>query len=188
MVEDIQDLLAVLPGVKAVLRLKKEHIPDILSAESRYASAQVVKVSNLGMHQVLERELVFLVLKNHTFRRPPLPTVYLVEDAETEAGLNVVGEEYFKDTADYQENHRILDNGMVLFPDRISTEPRREAYFLLPPIPFPELEESTLAGRLENIMSVSPSVITDDLVRRLYDLPKGTEYATLFVGADTSHG
>ncbi len=202
MVEEIKELLSGIPGVISVNLLREEDVETVHSAEAEYEKLHVVRVSNLGLHVVLQRDLVFILLKDSSFRKPPVSTLYMVEEMSPEEAkvydfpehliqvndqyFKVVGEEIMYKDKPYQEKTTYFNDDFVLFPNRRKGRQGVPAYFLIPPIPFPELEEIKDTYSINSIMSVSPCTITDTKLRELYQLPPDTEYATILVGFDSA--
>lgn len=200
MVEEIKDLLSGLSGVVAVKLLKDEHTQAIHAAEEEYEKLHVVRVSNLGLHVVLQRDLVFILLKDSSFRKPPVSTLYMVEELSPEEAksyqvpdhliqvqeqyFKVVGEEIMYKEKAYQEKTTYFNDDFVLFPHRRQGRQGVPAYFLIPPIPFPELEEVKEDMMIDSIISVSPCTITDTKLRDLYNLSGDTKYATILIGCN----
>ena len=69
----------------------------------------------------------------------------------------------------------------MIFPER-----RRRAdvpcLFLLPPIAFPELEKEAAVLGVCDIISISPSLAADDLLRESFGFPPTNDLATLLIG------
>jgi hypothetical protein len=215
MIKEVQDLLLSLPGIIDVAPLDREDVPAILEAEAANEEVQLVKLVNLGLMEIALREYIFVFIKDEGFRRPPCPTIYMVEDVSepgTQTSVlsdsrhgslwasgestpeylhiggrqyHIVGEEVMDKEMRYKEKHVFFQEGFVLFPERRKNTRRVPAYFLIPPVPFPELEEKRdLPAR--NIMSVSPSTHCDVILRRKYNFTGKPEYATILVGFDTA--
>lgn len=198
MIERVINLIANLPGVHGIKKIHDEHISSIIETESIHQKNQMVQLLNIGIESLLKRDLVFVFIKDTTFRPPPRPTVYLVEeiDGETETAeaparsldfegkqYLIVGEEVLDPESEYEEKHAFFGSGFVLFPDR-RKGPKKPAYFMIPPIDFIELEEIKDELGIENIMSTSPSNITDDYLREAFGFPTDPDLATILVGFD----
>lgn len=197
MIQRIHDLLSSLPGVVDTAVLRPEDIPQIKATEESNQKNHLVPLRNLGMQEVMERNTVFVILKDRTFRPPPSPTVYMVEEVENEDLLKeeslevagrtyrIVGEEVMDQMKAYSEKHVFFEHDFVLFPDRRRNRRNVPAFLVIPPIPFPELEKKKDKFSIKNIMSVSPSTRSDEFVRSAYNLSKLTDYATVLIGWDT---
>jgi len=74
-----------------------------------------------------------------------------------------------------------VDDSFVIFPDRRSG-PAVPCFFLLPPLPFPELESRAAGLGIRDIISVSPSLAADAYVRDLFDFPPTNVLATILIG------
>jgi hypothetical protein len=101
---------------------------------------------------------------------------------------HVVGEEVMGQGKEYNEKVLNFQKSFVLFQDRRKNSKSVPAYFLIPPVPFPELEEKRDYFSIEHIMSISPSTPADDCIRSLYNLSMKPEYASILVGFDTRAG
>ncbi|MGO9309414.1 MAG: hypothetical protein ACLQDL_10370 [Spirochaetia bacterium] len=193
----ILDLLESIPGVHRVGRLSDEQRRRAIALEARHERSSVIPVRNLGVRLLADRHVCCALLKDSTFRAPRVPTVYLVEeDAPDEcahvldvAGRRyaVVGEEVLEGRAPSAETTIPLEKSFVIFPER-----RRGAdipcLFLLPPIAFPELEKDAAALGISDIVSVSPSLATDALLRDAFGFPPTNDLATLLVGFNIDQG
>ena len=201
MVREIEEFLSAIPGVIDTAVLEKHDIPAVIEAEEANEDNQLVKLVNLGVRQVVGREHIVVFVKDERFRKPPCPTIYMVEEAEKPKGniqnstdyievdgnyYYIVGEEVIDKNKQFDEKHVFFEESFVLFPKRRENRQQVPAYFLIPPVSFPELEEKKESLGITNIMSVSPSTKCDDYIRNRYDLPKRREFATILIGFDTN--
>jgi hypothetical protein len=76
----------------------------------------------------------------------------------------------------------------VLFPERRLGRRHVPAFLVIPPIPFPELEEVKDVFGIDSIMSVSPSTRADEYLRGAYGFSMLPSYATILVGWDAPAG
>ncbi len=99
----------------------------------------------------------------------------------------VVGEEVLEGHAPYRETTISLEKSFVIFPER-----RRgtdvPCFFLLPPIAFPELEKEAAHLGIRDIVSVSPSLATDGLLRDAFGFPPTNDLATILIGFNFDRG
>jgi hypothetical protein len=192
-VQRILKCLASIPGVISAVRLSDEQRLEAVEQESRLERASDIPVRNVGMRLIAERRECFALLKDSTFRSPRAPTVYLVEE---DAPINsahilvvdgrcyaVVGEEVCNGRGPYSEAAVPLDDSFVIFPERRQS-PDTPCVFLLPPIPFPELEKEAPRLGICDIVSVSPSLAVDTLIRSSFGFPLTNELATLLIGCN----
>jgi len=148
-------------------------------------------VKNLGVALLAARNASFVLLKDGGFRSPKVPTVFLVEEGAREdaahvivvegARYAVVGEEVIDGRAPYDEAVIPIDRSFVIFPDRRSG-PDIPCTFILPPIPFPELEREKGSLGISGIISISPSLPTDTFLREQCGFPPTNALATLLIG------
>ena len=205
MLQDIQNLLSSLPGVIDSAYVRPDDVGRIHKAEDTNQKVHLVPLKNLGIQVLLERQHVFAILKDTTFRPPPGPTIYMVEeelssDADGASDellssemylrtdgrvFRIIGEEVLDKKKEYFENHMFFENDFVLFPDRRKNRQNIPALLVLPPIPFPELESEKEKYSIENIMSISPGTQCDDFIREAYNFSKNPEYATILIGLDS---
>ena len=196
--------MSSLPGIIDSAYVRPEDIPGIKAADAFNKKEHLVPLKNLGIQTVVERDTICVILKDSSFRPPPFPTIYMVEeqlqDAEGEAQCEtlspkmllqvagrkyrIVGEEVLDKKKGYSENHMFFESDFVLFPDRRKNRQNVPAFFLLPPIPFPELEKEKDKLSIANIMSISPSTQGDEFLRSAYNFSKNPEYATILIGWD----
>jgi hypothetical protein len=191
----VERLLAGLPGIVGVKAVGREVLERVLAEESRYERSAFLPLRNEGVREALAREAAVALLKDHNFRQPPAPTVYLVErleEASPAAGAiletggaryRVLGEEVMAGARPYSEKTLFLADSFVIFPERRS-DPRTPSFFLMPPLGFAELEERQRELGIRRVLSISPSSQSDVLLRQACAFAPGGEYATLLVGFD----
>ena len=189
----ILHFLSSLPGVIDSAEILRKDVSVLTEIEEASGLGPLVTVKNLGVQVVLERDRLAVILKDSSFRPPPCPTIYLVEESKgsnlppveslhiSGASYRIIGEEVMGTGRDYAEKHMFIDDGLVLFPERRENK-RVPAFFILPPIPFPELENEKSSFAIENIVSVSPSTQGDEFLRSSCNFSKAPEYATILIG------
>jgi len=189
----VERILRDIAGVMDTARLNAEQKNKVVELESRNESGLPLPCRNLGVTLMAERDACFVLLKTAGFRAPVAPSLYLVEEgaqpgsnhALTVAGkqYTVVGEELTGSLEEYAEPVVSLDGSFVMFPGR-----RRNSavpcYFLLPPLPFPELDEMSAELGLRDVMSISPSLVSDGFLRETFRFSSSNTLATLLVGFD----
>jgi hypothetical protein len=144
-----------------------------------------------------DRGACFALLKDRSFRSPGVPTVYLVEEEAPEGCAHVlsvdgrryavVGEEVMHGREAYSETIIPLESSFVIFPER-RRGPGVPCVFLLPPIAFPELEKAAETLGIRDVVSISPSLATDALLRESFGFPPTNELATLLIGCNIGAG
>ena len=143
-----------------------------------------------------QRVMCLVLLKTADFRAPKAPSVYLVEEKGVAAddisdhvlvvagqAYTIVGEELTKSLEEYSEPTIPLEGSFVIFPARRS-EPAVPCFFLLPPLPFPELDAVREQLGICEVSSISPSLAADAYLREVFDFPLSNSFATLLVGFD----
>ena len=195
----IEGLLAGLPGIVGAKLVSRDVLERVAAEEGRYEKSAFLPLKNEGVRQMMERQAAVAVLKDHHFREPPAPTVYLVESAEgagpggvARAGqvleadgerYRVLGEEVLASRRPYAEKTLFLADSFVLFPERRAS-PARPSFFLIPPLGFPELERRQEELGVCRVISISPSSQSDLILREACGFPVDTSLATLLVAFD----
>lgn len=134
-------------------------------------------VENRGVAEVLRRDHVLCLFKDRLFRPPPEPTVLLVDEGGTVIGREVLpGSEPLPDGMTRVVH---LGKSFVLFPGRAT---RGRPRFVLPPVPFPELDG---VPGVHRVVSASPDARQDECLRERFRIPAKTDVASVLVGFDT---
>ena len=189
---DAAAYLGGLPGVRSAAPLRAADLVAVLHAEESYERGAALPVLNLGVRHGLQRAHVVAILKDRSFRRPPSPTLYLVEDGESPESeslridgsvFHVLGEELIPGDRDVAPGAVSISDTFYIYPERRS-DPARPSRFLLPPVPFPELEAARWRDRIRSVVSASPSPLADAALRGICGFPEDPELATLLVGFD----
>lgn len=135
-------------------------------------------VDNIGFKEALKREKAICIIKDPRFRPPPEPTVVLkCTDGQ------ILGVEVFPDTQDRyigKDNCLMVSDGFVVFLDVIPSDGSTEA-FVMPPIPFPELNQS---NGCKNVISCSPAPTSDKMIREYVGLADDAKLASIIVAFD----
>jgi hypothetical protein len=193
----ISDFLRKLTGVMEVERIADEARRKIGEFEIRYERSAFLPILNVGVREVLARDEVWVILKDRHFRKPPRPSVYMVEEVKeknppkeqilTVGGrtFRILGEEVMEEGSELPADARPLGEGFVFFPPRRS-DPKLPCFFLVPPIPFGELDEEGDRLSIARVVSVSPSTLTDQFIRDALGFPQDDEYATVLIGFDNT--
>jgi hypothetical protein len=195
----VAETLRNIRGVDRVAALTADQKRKVVELESLHERVLSLPVRNLGLELMGKKEVCFALLKTTAFRAPQAPTVYMVEEgvvadqpAVERAGhaftvggkrYTIVGEEVMDGLEKYSEPIISLGTSFVMFPGRRSG-PRVPCFFLLPPLPFPELERVSGELGLREIISVSPSLVSDAFLREAFGFSPSNSLATLLVGFD----
>lgn len=194
--DNIKEYLSHLDGIINTTRITGNLKDKIIRNEKRYERTCAVPVINLAVSSVLNNDNVYVILKDETFRKPENPTFFLVQDAETpedNPGLDdcmrhytILGEEFMGQEIDGKEKKLSLGDTLVLHKNKKRNK-AKASFFVLPPLGFPELEcVSTLFG-ITDILSASPSPLSDDLLRTAHGLRKDKKYATLLISFNSEY-
>ena len=192
MLEEIIHLLRCIEGIVAAEPLSSTDMRKILKIEGAYEQFIFLPLKNLGMETTAKRDQVIVLLKDPSFRKPPAPTVYMVEEeGENPADghvlhieqkhYRIIGEEILDSKQQYAERIMSLGDSFVLYPERRGSK-ITPAFFLVPPLPFPELDERQEHFKIKDIVSVSPSSLVDSYLRESFGFTKETTFATLLIG------
>jgi hypothetical protein len=192
-VERILRILGALPGVHRAVLLSDAERRRAVELEERHEMSSVIPIRNLGVRNLGERDTCFALLKDTTFRSPKVPTVFLVEEDAPDDSPHalavdgrryaVVGEEVVEGTPGHREPTIPLERSFVIFPARRSG-PRVSCLFVLPPVRFPELEREAPRLGISDVVSISPSLAADGLLRDALGFPPTNDLATLLIGCN----
>jgi hypothetical protein len=191
----VTEILRKLPGVVGVALLDDEQRRAAVRREAQYGGSAALAIRNLGVELLGARESCFALLKDGAFRPPKVPTVYLVEAGAAPGAkqvievegtrYTVVGEEIIDGAPRPGEPSLAIESSFVIFPARRS-RPDVPCTFILPPIPFPELEAEKASLGIDNIISISPCLAADNYVRECFGFPPTNDLATLLIGFNTT--
>lgn len=171
------EIVRGLKGVKHAFYLDAPILQFLKEEEAKVRGSANIPVRNDGFFEALKRDKVICIVKS-TFRPPPEPTVIL----EGGDGKRL-GEEVFPWTYDNYANRKdvvFMDDSFVLFPNVKSTGGE---YFIMPPVSFPELNES---NGCYDVISCSPAPTCDAAIRKYAGLPEDTKLASILVAFNTS--
>lgn len=191
-IKTIEGILRGLAGVREVRRLDGAAREKLLRVESEFESASAIPIRNVGVACAARREETLVVLKDVRFRPPATPTVYMVEELDgsmpgphelwvEQRRYRVIGEEIIGDPRRYGVEAIFLADTFAMFPER-RTGRQVPCLFILPPLPFPELEARGPELGIVDVVSISPSIAADECLRELYGFPRTNDLATLLVG------
>jgi hypothetical protein len=192
--KDIKKLLSDLKGVISVSQIKDKNRDKIIKLEKNYEKNGVVGLQNSGMRMVFQSDIVYAILKDTSFRPPPGSTVFMVEDHEignkttdhilevNSKKYNIIGEELINRKPPEDEKYMFISDDFILYPERRKGKAKNPAFFLIPALGFSELEAVKDIYKIKNIISVSPSTMSDDLIRKLCIFSPRNDYATILIG------
>ncbi len=171
--------LEIIRGLRGVIHafyLDKEILSELEKEEAKVRAMGNIEVDNQGFKQALGRDSVICIVKDPRFRPPPEPTVILVSGEG-----NIIGEEVFPFTASkYTSRDDVvwLSDGFVLFP---TVQASGGEQFVMPPVSFPELNES---NGCKNVISCSPAPTSDLMIKKHYGLVDNPKLASVLVAFD----
>ena len=177
--EDVTNIITGLRGVLDVQLLSKKNKDNLLKIEA-IRKDDIIPVINEGLNECLNREFCLVMFKTSEFRIPPEPTVILKTDAGRILGQEIISTE---DRENYlgHDNVIFLSNNFILFkPENIGRrEIKEKQQFVLPPIPFPELDG---INEIFDVVSGTPSTKGDEYIKNNYGYPQDPKIATILIG------
>lgn len=178
-VEDTVNIIKSLKGVLGVQLISKEDKEALLKIES-FHDDDLIPVINEGLEECLNREFCLVMFKTAEFRIPPEPTVILKTDTGRILGHELVSND---DHENYTTRNDIifLSNNFILFKQEksINRNVIEKQQFILPPIPFPELDD---VEEIVDIVSGTPSTMGDEYIKNSFGYPQDPKIATVLIG------
>lgn len=176
------DPLTIIKGLRGVIDafyLGEDILQKVKREEMTVTASGNVPVINEGFNQALMHEKIICIVKDPRFRLPPSATVEL----RSSKGL-LMGTEVFPETAgEYRDKDNViwLSDGFVVFTDRLPG-PDEKQYFIMPPVAFPELNES---NGCYDVISCSPAPTCDTMIRKWHGMEDNGRYASILVAFNT---
>ncbi len=173
-IDEALEIIKGMKGTKIVFPLDKKDVVEILECERGVKSQLGQKVFNMGLEETMKRDHVICIIKDVTFRPPPEPTVFMLDEEGTILGTEVLPGEHKK----YREMNNVmfLCSDFVVFTDRAQ---KSREYWMMPPVSFPEL---TKIKGVTEVVSCSPSPPSDIVIKKNYDLVDDPKLASILVG------
>ena len=171
-------LLKAMEGVVHAGIIPGELRKKLLSQEERYANLGPIAVDNIGVKATVQREKLFFIVKDKRFRPPPIATVQLIAEDGT-----VLGEEVIKGRRpmiDEGEKPLYLGKDFVIRCSK-AREKGKNSRFVLPPVPFPEIEKLSFTRR---VVSSSPSTLGDTEIKKAFGMDDDPKLASVLIGFD----
>ncbi len=169
--------LEIVNGLRGVVKcfyLDDEVIEKLKEEEAKVKSAGgSIDMENTGFLKALERKHVMCVVKDPRFRPPPEATVILIDSAGT-----MLGTEVFPFTAkEYEGRDDViwLSGSFILF---LKAQGTGREKFILPPVSFPELNES---NGCTSVISCSPAPTSDLIIKNYYKYDDDPRLASIVV-------
>jgi hypothetical protein len=170
-------MLEGLRGVESAFYIEDELRARLVELEASGPPAfGPLTVRNEGALECLRRAHVACIVKDKTFRPPPKPTVLLIDESGREVGRELLPGE--KPEERPGQKLLWLSKDFVLYYDG---EKGGQVRFVLPPIPFREVEEHP---GTTNVCSSSPSTLADVLVKKAAGFEDDPKLATVLIGFD----
>jgi hypothetical protein len=175
-VDEVVRTLSGLKGVKCTFLLTGKMKDGLGKIERSYPPLGPLAIKNEGVLDCLKRQHVACVIKDKSFRAPPVPTVVLIDEDR-----NIIGRELLpgeKLTVQTEKKVIRLGEDFVIFFEKGKGKGAR---FVLPPVPFKEVEELACVKRA---CSSSPSTAGDFFLRQCADLDDDPKFASILIGFD----
>ena len=178
-VENAVKIIKKLKGVLDVQELSEEDNKALLEIESS-RKGDMIPVVNTGLEECMKQDFYLVVLKNTDFRAPPIPTVLLVTDKGRILGKELLSLHEKEKYQNRKDTYFLSPEFVIFKPDESTRSMQKEKeFFLLPPVPFPELEN---IGGITDVVSCSPSTEGDSYLKDKYGYPQDPHIATILVG------
>lgn len=177
---EVLRVLGSLKGVRKTFYLDDGMRRRLKEAESEARPFGPLVVRNEGVIECLERDHVACIVKDTGFRQPPHATVMLIDEDGAVIGRELLPGDRVEERPGVKTLY--LGKDFVMFHDGRSG---RNAKFVLPPVPFPEVEA---LGFTDRVCSSSPSTMGDMHVRRSAGLADDPKLATVLIGFDLRDG
>ncbi len=173
-IDEALEIIKGMKGIRIIFPLNKEDVVEILETERGVKSQMGTKVFNVGLEETMKRDHVICIIKDVTFRPPPEPTVYMLDEEGEILGTEVLPGEHNK----YKEmdNVLFLCQDFVVFTDK---KQKSKEHWMMPPVSFPEL--TTIEG-VTGVVSCSPSPPSDIVIKTNYNLEDDPKLASILVG------
>lgn len=185
--QEVIDTINPLRGVLDVGVLTDEVRKNVLKIEMDKAG-ELIPVINMGVNECLNRDYTVAIIKNASFRPPPIATVQLVDNKGNLLGEEIVSNNQKKKYKE-DEKAKFINPDFVLLKDQkdieedLKTEnleknPTKQA-FVLPPVQFIEVEE------LEDtcdVVSSSPDPLADLYLKEVFNFEDDPKLASILVG------
>jgi hypothetical protein len=178
-IEHAMGIIKGMSGTLQVMLLDMETKEGILKVEREIKSQMGLPVKNEGIEQCMKRQFVLAILKNKAFRPPPEPTVMLIADEDTIVGTEVIPGS--KGKFEGLDNIMWLCEDFIIYLDR---QPKYREFFYMPPVSFPELNAG---DGYSDVVSCSPSPLSDIIIKNKHDLDDDPLNATILVGFDIAN-
>jgi hypothetical protein len=175
-VDEVVRTLSALKGVKCTFLLSDKMRDGLGKIEKTYPPLGPLAIRNEGVLECLRRQHVACIIKDRSFRAPPVPTVVLIDEDG-----NVIGRELLpgeKLTVQTKKKVIRLADDFVIFFEKGKGKGAR---FVLPPVPFREVEG---LGCVNSACSSSPSTAGDFFLRQCADLDDDPKLASILIGFD----
>ncbi|HKM13508.1 MAG TPA: hypothetical protein VJY42_01080 [Candidatus Methanomethylophilaceae archaeon] len=172
--------LEVVKGLRGVVRcfyLDNEIVEELKKEEAKVkAGGGSIDLENTGFTEALERKHIMCVIKDPRFRPPPEATVVLLDSAGSTLGTEV----FPFAIKEYENRDDViwLSGSFILFPKVVGTGREK---FILPPVSFPELNES---NGCYSVVSCSPAPTSDLLIKNYYNYEDDPRLASIVVAFD----
>lgn len=174
----ILKLLGALEGVRHTGIVDAGLRERLVEHESNYSSLGPIAVDNVGVRTAAKRSRLYFIIKDKRFRPPPIATVQLVAEDGTVIGEEIIAGK--KPLLSNEEKAVQLGKDFLIYYSR-AKEKGRNARFILPPVPFPEIEG---LGFAKDVVSSSPSTLGDAELKKSIGIEDDPKLASILVGFD----
>jgi hypothetical protein len=175
---EIIALLKSLDGVMHAGRVSDALMKSIVEHEVQYSSVGPISVDNIGVKSAAKCDRLYFIVKDKRFRPPSIATVQLIAEDGT-----VLGEEIIRGKMPKMEKGEKavnLGKDFIIYYSK-AREKGRNCRFVLPPVPFPELEKLEFTLRA---VSCSPSTLGDFEIKKSLGIGDDPKLASILIGID----
>jgi len=175
---EIIALLRSLDGVIHAGRVSDALRKRIVEHEERHSNVGPISVDNIGVKSAAKCDRLYFIVKDRKFRPPSIATVRLIAEDGTVLGEEIIRGKMPK--IEKGEKTVNLGKDFIIYYSK-AKEKGRNCRFVLPPVPFPELEKRGFTLR---VISCSPSTLGDSEVKKSLGIGDDPKLASILVGID----
>lgn len=176
--EKSKTIIKGLKGVLNVYELSNDDIKTLKEMELGH-KFDLIPVKNKGLEECFNREYSLVIFKDSNFRNATVPTVLLVTDKNRILGQELISPREKKMYQDRGDVYFLSEDFILFKPDKTFDRVLNEKeFFLLPPVPFPELEG---LSDVFNVVSCSPSANGDIYLKTKHNYPQNPSIASIIV-------
>lgn len=177
----VEEAINIIKGLKGVLGVEivSEEDKKVLLGIETARNDDIIPVINQGLNECLNKEFCLVLFKTGEFRIPPRPTVILKTDHGRILGHELISDEDREKYVGRDDVYFLSTNFILFKPEKGISGGIEKELFVLPPIPFPEL--NNISG-ISDIVSGTPSTKGDEYIKNRHGYTKDPSKATVLIG------